>query len=787
MELPSTPDTSTYKHIKLCNTSSSLSWLHSISRFEMIPTPLSTELSSYIAISPHVSPTPAVPSSPDNLKHAQNLHSIASPIVTVSSIGSSSHLYSNHQTLAELIDIGFEEIFLEPQTSYLPVSSIQSTNSSLTLSPTIHSTMPLFDSFNPPHSMPFSQNSSTSYLHGKRSHSTSPDLSSAGFPTNMHSIRHHPRHQSANNSLSRHNLSSMYLSPTSTFFMKNDTGTPSSSLYPFQNSMPDGRDEELPKMHLRFKMALQANTAVTQKTEEAPVTYLNRGQVYTLQLSDRQKHDGVITSTLVIMFHDPSHRKVALNYWKFWMGQQKDSDTVRAVDIDEKQSSGIQNIRYPNFDRITFDWKGSEGAKIATRFNCLSTDFSRIKGVKGIPLRVYVESQTVYSSTDLDNALIPQWAGTLTPLNSEVKQETNQVSLYSYLERCFCKVKLFRDKGAERKNKDDAKQIRKQFDKILFNRQDNPIWLMYNRPVPVSILNEVPIAPSLDTFYHATDSEQTEILKSQPYVKHHHRIMTAPSALISKPSQSSYSSHSSHSSHSSTLPLPPFSTPFDVKTSYTSNPLIPYWSAFSIPTKTDSTLHSSFSYGGTPAHISRLPYSFQKSTSFLQNSPDSTSQTYFNGTKRSYTPTFGENDTIDDTCLEPVKRRKTPALSFYVNATMSCHSQSTSPSIDKASISSRCDNLHRVYLEELTVQELVLRLSTLFSLHPNQVSDVLWRRTASSTGTGLSSDSLDNCKIDTILVLVEDAVINQHILENSIVTIEWEIKADGTVRIVLQF
>lgn len=33
-------------------------------------------------------------------------------------------------------------------------------------------------------------------------------------------------------------------------------------------------------------------------------------------------------------------------------------------------------------------------------------------------------------------------------------------------EICFCKVKLFRDKGAERKNKDDAKQISKQLEKV---------------------------------------------------------------------------------------------------------------------------------------------------------------------------------------------------------------------------------------------------------------------------------------------------------------------------------
>lgn len=73
------------------------------------------------------------------------------------------------------------------------------------------------------------------------------------------------------------------------------------------------------------------------------------------------------------------------------------------------------------------------------RFKCLSTDFSRIKGVKGIPLRAQMESHVA----------------------------ANEVAGTSAVDEvCFCKVKLFRDKGAERKNKDDAKQISKQLEKV---------------------------------------------------------------------------------------------------------------------------------------------------------------------------------------------------------------------------------------------------------------------------------------------------------------------------------
>lgn len=66
-----------------------------------------------------------------------------------------------------------------------------------------------------------------------------------------------------------------------------------------------------------------------------------------------------------------------------------------SLHLDKESSRGIHNIVYRSFDRITFNWIGKFGARIFVRFNCLSTDFSRIKGVKGIPLRIHVESRVV--------------------------------------------------------------------------------------------------------------------------------------------------------------------------------------------------------------------------------------------------------------------------------------------------------------------------------------------------------------------------------------------------------
>lgn len=74
----------------------------------------------------------------------------------------------------------------------------------------------------------------------------------------------------------------------------------------------------------------------------------------------------------------------------------------------------MMEVQSKSFDRISFKWNGRAGAKLMVRFNCLSTDFSRVKGVKGIPLRVHMNSM---ASND---------------------EQT--------LERAFAKIKLFRDK-----------------------------------------------------------------------------------------------------------------------------------------------------------------------------------------------------------------------------------------------------------------------------------------------------------------------------------------------------
>jgi hypothetical protein len=101
--------------------------------------------------------------------------------------------------------------------------------------------------------------------------------------------------------------------------------------------------------------------------------------------------------------------------------------------VERASSTGMVEVQSKTFDRTQFKWSGKEGAKLMIRFNCLSTDFSRIKGVKGIPLRIQIETyETIYNGD-------PSGRG---PGGAD----GGMLSHGRIIERSFAKIKLFRDK-----------------------------------------------------------------------------------------------------------------------------------------------------------------------------------------------------------------------------------------------------------------------------------------------------------------------------------------------------
>lgn len=100
---------------------------------------------------------------------------------------------------------------------------------------------------------------------------------------------------------------------------------------------------------------------------------------------------------------------------------------------------------------------------------------------------------------------------------------------------------------------------------------------------------------------------------------------------------------------------------------------------------------------------------------------------------------------------------------------------------------------------------MILKLSPLLSLHYSQVSEILWRQpksiiwenhplaktspkstSSSRAGHHVGGGNGNNNNSDTVLVVVNDAILADRLTEGAVVGVEWEIKPDGTVRLLLQ-
>ena len=213
----------------------------------------------------------------------------------------------------------------------------------------------------------------------------------------------------------------------------------------------------------RFHSTLNAPTAMIKHADEIPITYLNKGQAYSLSIVDTNGVMPIVPGTkyrtfVRVSFEDEQQRQKPGVCWSLWKegrgtneahqrgGKLQAVEYVEAgqpVEGDDKRTR--VELESSSFDGFSVVWTpGANGAaevNVAVRFNFLSTDFSHSKGVKGIPVRLCSKT-----------SLVPQ--------NSP--QPGNDTSA----EICFGKVKLFRDHGAERKLSNDVAHVKKSIDKL---------------------------------------------------------------------------------------------------------------------------------------------------------------------------------------------------------------------------------------------------------------------------------------------------------------------------------
>ncbi|XP_040849854.1 grainyhead-like protein 1 homolog [Ochotona curzoniae] len=188
-----------------------------------------------------------------------------------------------------------------------------------------------------------------------------------------------------------------------------------------------------------FEYTLEASKSLRQKPGDSTMTYLNKGQFYPITLKEVSSSDGIqhpinkVRSVIMVVFAEDKSREEQLRHWKYWHSRQHTAKQ-RCIDIaDYKESfNTISNIEEIAYNAISFTWDINDEAKVFISVNCLSTDFSSQKGVKGLPLNLQIDT---YSYNNRSNKPV---------------------------HRAYCQIKVFCDKGAERKIRDEERKQSKR-------------------------------------------------------------------------------------------------------------------------------------------------------------------------------------------------------------------------------------------------------------------------------------------------------------------------------------
>jgi hypothetical protein len=201
-----------------------------------------------------------------------------------------------------------------------------------------------------------------------------------------------------------------------------------------------------------------------RSADEIPITYLNKGQAYTMSVFDTMPLAPTASpikyrTFIRVSFEDEQQRAKPGACWQLWKEGRGTNEAhqrggkLLAVEYVDPNQGGDNETRRPqielesaSFDGFCVTWvpnpsTGSCDCSIAVRFNFLSTDFSHSKGVKGIPVRLCAKTEMIMPS----------------PTESSLAGEA---------EVCFSKVKLFRDHGAERKLSNDVAHVKKTIEKL---------------------------------------------------------------------------------------------------------------------------------------------------------------------------------------------------------------------------------------------------------------------------------------------------------------------------------
>uniref|UniRef100_A0A8C9W6I8 Transcription factor CP2 n=1 Tax=Scleropages formosus TaxID=113540 RepID=A0A8C9W6I8_SCLFO len=203
------------------------------------------------------------------------------------------------------------------------------------------------------------------------------------------------------------------------------------------NLPPDDENKVLP-----FQYVLCAATSPAVKLHEETLTYLNQGQSYEIRMLDNRKMGELpeitgkmVKSIIRVVFHD---RRLQYTEHQQLEGWRWNRPGDRILDLDIPMSVGITDPRAnpTQLNTVEFLWDPSKRTSVFIQVHCISTEFTMRKhgGEKGVPFRIQIDTF----------------------------KENESGEYTEHLHSASCQVKVFKPKGADRKQKTDREKMEKR-------------------------------------------------------------------------------------------------------------------------------------------------------------------------------------------------------------------------------------------------------------------------------------------------------------------------------------
>uniref|UniRef100_A0A8C5Q8E7 Transcription factor CP2 like 1 n=1 Tax=Leptobrachium leishanense TaxID=445787 RepID=A0A8C5Q8E7_9ANUR len=205
-----------------------------------------------------------------------------------------------------------------------------------------------------------------------------------------------------------------------------------------ENPLSAENDAKLPP----FQYVLCTATSPAIKLHDETLTYLNQGQSYEIRLLDNRKlgefpdlNSKYVKSIIRVVFHD---RRLQYTEHQQLEGWRWSRPGDRILDIDVPLSVGVLDHKASStqLNTVEFLWDPSKRSSAFIQVHCISTEFTPRKhgGEKGVPFRIQIDT---------------------------FKQNEN--GEYSeHLHSASCQIKVFKPKGADRKQKTDREKMEKR-------------------------------------------------------------------------------------------------------------------------------------------------------------------------------------------------------------------------------------------------------------------------------------------------------------------------------------